>query len=290
MQTDPSNQKKAGESPDSNFIQRLIEDERRSGRKGREIITRFPPEPNGYLHIGHAKSICLNFGLAAHYAGTCHLRFDDTNPSTEDVEYVESIQRDIRWLGFDWGAHLYYASDYYEQLYDLAVQLIRQGQAYVCELDAEAFREYRGVPTRPGRASPWRERPLAENLDLFARMRAGEFPEGRYVLRAKIDMASPNLHLRDPVIYRIKHVAHHRTLTRWCIYPMYDFAHCVSDSIEKITHSICTLEFEVHRPLYDWFLDALQVYHPQQIEFARLNLSYTIMSKRKLQVLVTGAH
>lgn len=268
------------------FIRSIIEDDLKTGKYGGRVVTRFPPEPNGYLHIGHAKSICMNFGLARGYGGVCHLRFDDTNPSTEDVEYVESIQRDIRWLGFDWGQNLFYASDYYEQLYEFAVQLINKGKAYVCELNAEKFKEYRGVPTLPGKDSPWRQRPIEESLDLFTRMRSGEFDEGRYVLRAKIDMTSPNLHMRDPVIYRIKKETHHRTGSKWCIYPMYDFAHCLSDSIEKITHSICTLEFEVHRPLYDWIIDALGVYHPRQIEFARLNLTYTIMSKRKLQQLV----
>jgi glutaminyl-tRNA synthetase len=273
-------------SPAGHFIRRIIEDDLKTGKYDGRVVTRFPPEPNGCLHIGHAKSICMNFGLAGDYGGVCHLRFDDTNPSTEEVEYVESIQRDVRWLGFDWGPNLFYASDYYEQLYGFAVQLIQQGKAYVCELNAEEFKEYRGVPTRPGKDSPWRERPAEESLDLFARMRAGEFDEGRYVLRAKIDMTSPNLHMRDPVIYRIKKENHHRTGSKWCIYPMYDFAHCISDSIEKITHSICTLEFEVHRPLYDWILEALGVYRPRQIEFARLNLTYTVMSKRKLQQLV----
>ena len=273
-------------TPSGHFIRRIIEDDLKSGKSGGRVVTRFPPEPNGCLHIGHAKSICMNFGLARDYKGVCHLRFDDTNPSTEDVEFVESIQRDVRWLGFDWGKNLFYASDYYEQLYEFAVQLIKKGKAYVCELNTEEFKEYRGVPTRSGKNSPWRERPIEENLDLFTRMRAGEFDEGRYVLRAKIDMASPNLHMRDPVIYRIKKESHHRTGSKWCIYPMYDFAHCLSDSIEKITHSICTLEFEVHRPLYDWILDALEVYHPQQIEFAWLSLSYTILSKRKLRQLV----
>ena len=273
-------------APAGHFIRRIIEEDIKDGKYNGRVVTRFPPEPNGYLHIGHAKSICMNFGLALAYGGVCHLRFDDTNPSTEEVEYVESIQRDVRWLGFDWGRNLFYASDYYERLYECAVQLIRNGKAYVCELNADEFKEYRGAPTRPGRDSPWRERPAAESLDLFARMRAGEFEEGRCVLRARIDMTSPNLHMRDPVIYRIKKEDHHRTGSKWCIYPMYDFAHCISDSIEKITHSICTLEFEVHRPLYDWILEALGVYRPRQIEFARLNLSYTVMSKRKLQQLV----
>ncbi|MBU4201368.1 MAG: glutamine--tRNA ligase/YqeY domain fusion protein [Verrucomicrobia bacterium] len=270
------------------FIRRIIEDDLKTGKTGGRVVTRFPPEPNGPPHIGHAKSIGMNFGLAAEFGGVCHLRFDDTNPSTEDVEYVDAFQRDIRWLGFDWGQNLFYASDYYERLYTYAVELIKKGKAYVCELNTGEFKEYRGVPTRPGKESPGRTRLVEENLDIFARMRAGEFDEGRYVLRARIDMASPNLHLRDPVIYRIKKEVHHRTGAVWCIYPMYDFAHCLSDSIEKITHSICTLEFEVHRPLYDWILDALEVYHPRQIEFARLNLSYTIMSKRKLQQLVEG--
>ncbi|MFA5042388.1 MAG: glutamine--tRNA ligase/YqeY domain fusion protein [Kiritimatiellia bacterium] len=271
------------------FVREIIANDVKAGKNGGQVVTRFPPEPNGYLHIGHAKSICMNFGMAADFGGRCHLRFDDTNPETEDVEYVESIQEDIRWLGFDWGKHLYYASDYYEQLYQFAIQLIRAGKAYVCALSSEEFKNYRGVPTAPGKESPWRNRPIPENLDLFARMRAGEFAEGQYVLRAKIDMASPNLHLRDPVIYRINKTPHHRTGATWPIYPMYDFAHGLSDSIEGITHSICTLEFEVHRPLYDWILDALKTpCHPQQIEFARLNLTYTVMSKRKLQELVAA--
>jgi len=269
------------------FVRDIIQSDIQVNKHGGRVVTRFPPEPNGYLHIGHAKSICMNFGLAADFKGRCHLRFDDTNPETEDVEYVDSIQEDIRWLGFDWGEHLYYASDYYDRLYDYAVELIKRGKAYVCTLSLEAFKEYRGVPTQPGKESPWRNRPVAESLDLFARMRQGEFEEGAYVLRAKIDMASSNLHMRDPVIYRIRKAPHHRTGTRWVIYPMYDFAHGLSDSIEGITHSICTLEFEVHRPLYDWILDALEApCHPQQIEFARLNLTYTLMSKRKLQQLV----
>jgi glutaminyl-tRNA synthetase len=250
-------------------------------------VTRFPPEPNGYLHIGHAKSICLNFGIAADYKGRCHLRFDDTNPEAEDVEYVDAIMRDVRWLGFDWDQHLYYASDYYGKLYGYAEELIRKDKAYVCTLTTEQFKEYRGAPPAPGKDSPWRNRPVAESLALFRRMRAGEFEEGQYVLRAKIDMASPNVHMRDPVIYRIKKVPHHRTGDTWCLYPMYDFTHCISDALEGITHSICTLEFEVHRPLYDWILDQIAVpCHPQQIEFARLNLSYTVMSKRKLLELV----
>lgn len=269
----------------TDFIRDIVAEDLKA-KKHKAIVTRFPPEPNGYLHIGHAKSISLNFGIAAENNGTCHLRFDDTNPAKEDVEYVKSIQEDIRWLGFDWGDHLYYASDYFEKLYEYAVQLIKKGKAYVCTLDMEEFKEYRSVPTRPGKESPWRNRPIEESLDLFQRMHAGEFEDGAYVLRAKIDMASPNLHMRDPVIYRIKKTDHHRTGEKWCIYPMYDFAHCLSDSIEGITHSICTLEFEVHRPLYDWILDELDVHHPQQIEFARLNLSYTVMSKRKLLKLI----
>ncbi len=269
-----------------NFIKAIIEEDLKSGKYGGRVHTRFPPEPNGYLHIGHAKSICLNFGLAAEYGGLCNLRFDDTNPSKEEVEYVESIQEDVRWLGFDWGDRLYYASDYFERLYEHAVRLIEKGKAYVDSLSSEEIRRYRGTLTEPGQESPYRNRSVEENLDLFRRMRRGEFPDGAHVLRAKIDMASPNLNLRDPVMYRIKHEDHHRTGGRWCLYPMYDYAHCVSDSIEGITHSICTLEFEDHRPLYDWFLDELEIYHPQQIEFARLNLTRTVMSKRKLLRLV----
>ncbi len=271
----------------NHFIKEIIQADLRSNKHGGQVVTRFPPEPNGYLHIGHAKSICMNFGLAEEFGGRCHLRFDDTNPATEDVEYVDAIQADIRWLGFDWGEHLHFASDYYQYLYECAERLIQLGRAYVCTLSAEEFKAYRGAPTQPGRPSPWRERPPAESLNLFRRMKAGEFPDGQYVLRAKIDMDSPNLHMRDPVIYRIRRVPHHRTGDTWCVYPMYDFAHCLSDAVEGITHSICTLEFEVHRPLYDWILDALSTpCHPQQIEFARLNLSYTLMSKRKLQQLV----
>jgi glutaminyl-tRNA synthetase len=272
------------------FIQQIIEDDNRTGKFSRRVHTRFPPEPNGYLHIGHAKSICLNFGLALQYGGLCNLRFDDTNPTKEDVEYVESIQEDVRWLGFDWGDRLYYASDYFEQLYQWAVQLIKAGKAYVCDLNAEQVRDYRGTLTTPGKESPYRNRGIDENLDLFQRMRAGEFPDGARTLRAKIDMASPNLNLRDPVMYRILHAHHHRTGDKWCIYPTYDFTHGQSDSIEKITHSICTLEFENNRPLYDWYLDQLGIYHPQQIEFARLNLTYTVMSKRKFLELVKGGH
>ncbi|MEW6440360.1 MAG: glutamine--tRNA ligase/YqeY domain fusion protein [bacterium] len=276
-----------GEGRALHFIRARIEEDLREGKNQGRVVTRFPPEPNGYLHIGHAKSICLNFGLAAEYQGRCHLRFDDTNPTKEEVEYVESIQEDVRWLGFDWGEHLYYASDYFPKLFRYAVDLIRQGQAYVCDLSPEEIRRYRGTLTEPGRESPYRSRSVEENLELFERMRAGEFPDGSRVLRARIDMASPNLNMRDPVMYRILKVPHHRTGDAWCIYPMYDFAHCVSDAIEGITHSICTLEFEDHRPLYDWFLDQLDVpCHPQQIEFARLNLTYTVMSKRKLLRLV----
>lgn len=268
------------------FIREIIAQDLQAGKHARPV-TRFPPEPNGYLHIGHAKAICLNFGIAEEFGGRCHLRFDDTNPETEDVAYVDAIQRDIRWLGFDWGQHLYYASDYFDELYEFAVRLIRKGLAYVCELSMERWKEHRGVPTRPGIPSPWRDRPLDENLRLFEQMKAGVFEEGRYVLRAKIDMASPNLHLRDPAMYRIKKVHHHQTGATWNIYPTYDFAHGQSDSIEGITHSLCSLEFEVHRPLYDWFVEALELpCRPRQIEFARLNLTYTIMSKRRLQLLV----
>src|SRR5262245_40161965 len=270
----------------ASFIQDLLDRDRVTGRFGGRVRTRFPPEPNGYLHIGHAKSICLNFGLAEANGGLCNLRFDDTNPTTENVEYVEAIKEDVRWLGFDWGDRLFYASDYFERMYEYAVALVRRERAYVCDLSAEEISRYRGSFTEPGRDSPWRGRSVEENLDLLARMRAGEFPDGGKTLRAKIDMASPNLNLRDPVMYRIVHASHHRTGDTWRIYPMYDWAHGLEDSIERVTHSICTLEFENHRPLYDWFLDALEAYHPQQIEFARLNLSYTLMSKRKLLELV----
>jgi glutaminyl-tRNA synthetase len=269
-----------------NFIKEIIEEDLRTNRFGGRVHTRFPPEPNGYLHIGHAKSICLNFGIAEEYGGLCNLRFDDTNPETEDVRYIEAIKEDIRWLGFDWEDREYYASDYFEQLYEYAVQLIKMGKAYVCDLTPEQIREYRGTPTKPGKESPYRNRSVEENLRLFEKMRNGEFKEGEKTLRAKIDMSSPNLNMRDPVIYRIKYTPHPRTGTKWCIYPTYDFAHCLSDSIEGITHSLCTLEFEDHRPLYDWFLDQLGVHHPKQIEFARLNLSYTVMSKRMLSELV----
>ncbi|MCL2669149.1 MAG: glutamine--tRNA ligase/YqeY domain fusion protein [Syntrophaceae bacterium] len=271
----------------SDFIREIINDDRATGKHQGRISTRFPPEPNGYPHIGHAKSICLNFGIAAQYGGTCNLRFDDTDPSGESMEYVESIIRDVQWLGFDWQGHLYYASDYYEKLYQYALQLIRAGKAYVCDLTPDQMREYRGTLTEPGKESPCRDRSVEENLDLFQRMRAGEFAEGRRTLRAKIDMASPNITLRDPIMYRIKRELHYRTADQWCIYPMYDFAHCLSDCIEGITHSICTLEFENHRPLYNWFLKQLvEEPRPRQIEFARLDLSYTVMSKRKLMKLV----
>ena len=276
--------------PPTNFIRAIIDEDMKTGKYEDRVHTRFPPEPNGYLHIGHAKSICLNFGLANDYRGLCNLRFDDTNPCKEELEYVESIIEDMKWLGFDWEDRLYYASDYFEQLYEYAVQLIRSGKVYVCDLSADEIRNYRGTLTEPGTNSPYRDRPVDENLDLFAHMRAGEFEDGSRVLRAKIDMASPNLNMRDPVIYRILREEHHRTGDTWCIYPMYDFTHGLSDSIERITHSICTLEFEDHRPLYDWFLDQLNVYHPQQIEFARLNLTYTVLSKRRLLELVTGGH
>lgn len=276
-----------GSSKVSDFIREIIEEHIRTNRFQGRVATRFPPEPNGYLHIGHAKSICLNFGIAAQYGGTCNLRMDDTDPSGETQEYVDAIIQDVKWLGFDWGDRLYFASDYYDQLYQYAIQLIKEGKAYVCSLSPEEIRQYRGTLTEPGRDSPYRNRSVEENLDLFERMRAGEFEEGTHVLRAKIDMNSPNMVMRDPVIYRIKKVPHYRTGNKWCIYPMYDFAHCLSDSIEKITHSICTLEFENNRELYDWFLDTLRVeHHPQQIEFARLNLSYTILSKRRLIELV----
>ncbi|HHP7235999.1 MAG TPA: glutamine--tRNA ligase/YqeY domain fusion protein [Desulfobacterales bacterium] len=269
-----------------NFIRAIVEADLKTGKWDGRVQTRFPPEPNGYLHIGHAKSICLNFGLAADYNGRCNLRFDDTDPSKESMEYVESIKEDVRWLGFDWEDREYYASDYFEALYEFALALIRKDLAYVESLSAEEIPQYRGTLTEPGRESPYRNRPVEENLDLFVRMRQGEFADGEHVLRAKIDMASPNLLMRDPTLYRIRHVPHYRTGDRWCIYPMYDFTHCLSDSLERITHSICTLEFEINRELYDWVLDQLEVYHPQQIEFARLNLTYTVLSKRKLITLV----
>ena len=270
----------------ADFIRSIIAEDIKAKKYEGRAHTRFPPEPNGYLHIGHAKSICLNFGIAAEFGGLCNLRFDDTNPTKEEVEYVESIKEDVRWLGFDWDDRMFFASDYFDRLYGYAVQLIRDGRAYVCDLSPREIREYRGTLTEPGKDSPYRNRSVDENLDLFERMRAGEFEDGSRTLRAKIDMKSGNLNMRDPVIYRILHATHHRTGDKWCIYPMYDFAHCFSDSLERITHSICTLEFEDHRPLYDWFLDALGVYHPRQIELARLNLSYTVLSKRKLIELV----
>lgn len=277
---------KLNKAKPQNFIKNIIEKDLSMNKNDERVHTRFPPEPNGYLHIGHAKSICLNFGLASEYKGLCNLRFDDTNPTKEEVEYVESIKLDIRWLGFNWGDRLFYASDYFDKLYEYANQLIKSKKAYVCSLSTGEIKEYRGTLTQPGRNSPYRSRSVEENLELFKRMRAGEFKEGEHVLRAKIDMESPNLNMRDPVIYRIIHESHHRTGNKWCIYPMYDFAHCLEDSIERITHSICTLEFEDHRPLYDWFLEQLNLFHPQQIEFARLNLSYTVLSKRKLLELV----
>ncbi len=274
----------------SNFIRTIIREDIAANKNDGRVHTRFPPEPNGYLHIGHAKAFCLNFGMAAEYGGLCNLRFDDTNPVKEDVEYVDSIMEDIRWLGFSWDDRLFYASDYFDQLYEYAVQLVKLGKAYVCDLSADEIREYRGTLTEPGKNSPFRDRTVEENLDLFERMKAGEFPDGTRVLRSRIDMAAGNLNMRDPVIYRNIHTSHHRTGDKWCLYPMYDFTHCLSDSIESITHSLCSLEFEDHRPLYDWYLDQLGVFHPQQIEFARLNLSYTIMSKRKLIQLVDGGH
>jgi len=274
----------------TDFIRAAVAEDNATSRFGGRVATRFPPEPNGYLHIGHAKAICIDFGIAQEFGGQCNLRFDDTNPVKEEVEYVDGILADIRWLGFEWAGQVLYASDYFEQLYAYAEQLIRQGQAYVDDLSAEDTREYRGTLTEPGRESPFRTRAVQENLDLFRRMRAGEFAEGTRTLRAKIDMASGNINLRDPVLYRILNAPHHRTGTTWCIYPMYDFAHGQSDSLERITHSLCSLEYEDHRPLYDWFLDALAIYHPRQIEFARLKLTYTIMSKRKLRRLVEDGH
>ncbi len=271
-----------------NFIRHIIDEDIAAGKNGGQVVTRFPPEPNGYLHIGHAKSICLNFGLARDYQGKCNLRFDDTNPHKENMEFVEAIQNDVKWLGFEWGDKTYYASDYFEKLYEFAIELIEKGLAYVCDLSAEETREYRGTLKEPGKNSPYRERTVEENLDLFKRMRAGEFPDGAKVLRAKIDMASPNMNLRDPTLYRIRHgVVHHQTGSEWCLYPMYDYTHPISDALEGVTHSICTLEFEDHRPLYEWVLDNITIpCHPQQIEFSRLNLQYTVMSKRKLTQLV----
>ncbi|HMC64644.1 MAG TPA: glutamine--tRNA ligase/YqeY domain fusion protein [Gemmataceae bacterium] len=295
----PAAARETGRSPDGpsrepirplNFIEEIIEEHNRTGRFGGRVHTRFPPEPNGYLHIGHAKSICLNYGLAKKYGGKFNLRYDDTNPVKEDIEYVDSIREDVRWLGADWQDREFYAADYFGQLYEWAEQLIQAGKAYVCDLSADEVRETRGTLTKPGQESPYRNRSVEENLDLFRRMRAGEFADGSRTLRAKIDMAHPNLNMRDPVMYRILHAEHHRTGDHWCIYPMYDWAHGQSDSIEGITHSICTLEFENHRPLYDWYLDALGIYHPQQIEFARLNLTYTVLSKRRLIELVKGGY
>jgi len=274
----------------TDFIREIVAADVAAGKWDGKVVTRFPPEPNGCLHIGHAKAFCINFGIAAENGGVCHLRFDDTNPTTEEMEYVESITEDVRWLGWDWGDHLCYASDYFEQMWDYAVQLVRDGKAYVDDLSAEEIRAHRGTLTEPGREGPHRDRPVEENLDLFERMRKGEFPDGSRVLRAKIDMASPNLNLRDPVMYRILHAAHHRTGDEWCIYPTYDWAHGLEDSIEGITHSLCSLEFENHRPLYDWYLDQLGVHHPQQIEFARLELTYTVMSKRRMLELVEGGY
>jgi len=278
------------EQSTKDFIREIIDTDIKTNKYNGRVHTRFPPEPNGYLHIGHAKSICLNFGIAADYKGLCNLRFDDTNPAKEEEEYVQSIIDNVKWLGFDWEDRLFFASDYFPQMYEYALQLVKAGKAYVDDLPADQITEYRGTLTQPGRNSPYRDRPIEENLDLFQRMKAGEFPDGQKVLRAKIDMAHPNLNMRDPVMYRILHATHHRTGDTWCIYPMYDWAHGLEDSLERITHSICTLEFENHRPLYDWFLDALGVYHPQQIEFARLNLTYTVMSKRLLLQLVEGKY
>jgi glutaminyl-tRNA synthetase len=287
MDTASSGATTSAEKANLDFIREIVEDDLRTG-KHQTVVTRFPPEPNGYLHIGHAKSICLNFGIAQEYGGRCHLRFDDTNPAKEDIEYVDSIMEDVKWLGFDWGEHLYYASDYYEKLYACAEELIVKGLAYVDSLSPEQMREYRGTPTEPGRNSPYRDRSVEENLDLFRRMRAGEFADGAHILRAKIDMASPNLNMRDPALYRIRRAHHHRTGDAWLLYPMYDYAHPISDALEGITHSICTLEFEDHRPLYDWVIANLTLpAHPRQIEFARLNMTHTVMSKRKLLQLVT---
>jgi len=274
----------------SDFVRNIVANDLRAAKNGGQVITRFPPEPNGYLHIGHAKSICLNFGVASENGGRCHLRFDDTNPTKEEVEFVDSIKEDVQWLGWDWGEHLYFASDYFESLYDYAVKLIHDGKAYVCDLSPQEIRDYRGTLTERGKNSPYRDRSIEENLGLFEKMRAGDYEEVSRVLRAKIDMASPNLNLRDPVIYRILKARHHRTGDRWCIYPTYDFTHGQSDSIEGVTHSICTLEFEDHRPLYDWFLESLEIFHPQQIEFARLNLTYTVLSKRRLIELVAKGY
>ena len=280
---------KAEAGPTRDFVRRHIDEDLNTRRYG-GVVTRFPPEPNGYLHIGHAKSACLNFGLAADYGGRCHMRFDDTNPTKEEQEFVEAILEDVRWLGWDWGEHLCFASDYFDQLHDWAVKMIKGGRAYVCDLTMEQIRQHRGTLTEPGRNSPYRDRSVEENLDLFERMRAGEFPNGARVLRARIDMAAGNVNLRDPVMYRILHATHHRAGGKWCIYPMYDFTHGQSDSIEGVTHSLCTMEFEDHRPLYNWYLEALGVYHPEQTEFARLNLSHTVLSKRRLLQLVSDGH
>ncbi len=289
--SNPKDNNSAEALSSTNFIKYIIEEDLKIGKNDGKVLTRFPPEPNGYLHVGHAKSICLNFGLAAEYHGLCNLRYDDTDPSKESIEYVASIKEDVRWLGFDWQDREYYASNYFEQLFEYAVQLIKAGNAYIDSLSAEEIRQYRGTLTRTGKNSPYRERSIEENLDLFERMRAGEFRDGAHVLRAKIDMASPNMIMRDPTLYRIRHVSHYRTGKMWCIYPMYDFTHCLSDSIEGITHSLCTLEFEINRQLYDWVLDHLNVEcHPRQIEFARLNLSFTVLSKRKLIRLVEDGH
>ena len=289
MSNDPNSGKDLINVP-TNFIKTIINDDLKTNKYEGRVHTRFPPEPNGYLHIGHAKSICLNFGLGIEYKGKTNLRFDDTNPSKEDTEYVDSIKEDVHWMGFDWDDRMFYASDYFEKLYSYAEELIKLGKAFVCDLNAQEVKEYRGTLTQPGKESPYRNRSIDENLDLFRRMKAGEFPDGSKTLRAKIDMASPNINMRDPAVYRIKRATHHRTGDKWCIYPMYDYAHCMSDSFEHITHSICTLEFEDHRPLYDWFLNALNLYHPQQIEFARLNITNTVLSKRKLLFLVTEGH
>jgi glutaminyl-tRNA synthetase len=288
--SDPSGDAAAVVSPRSNFVRDIVIDDLKTNKYGGRVHTRFPPEPNGYLHIGHAKSICLNFGLAAEFGGKTNLRFDDTNPEKEEQEYVDSIKENVRWLGFDWEDRIFYASDYFGQLYEWAKQLVRAGKAFVCDLTADEVRQYRGTLTEPGKESPYRNRSVEENLDLLERMRVGEYPDGSRTLRAKIDMASPNLNLRDPVMYRILHAEHHRTGNAWSIYPMYDFAHGQSDSIEGITHSICTLEFEDHRPLYDWYIEQLGIHHPQQIEFDRLNITYTLMSKRKLLQLVEQHH
>jgi glutaminyl-tRNA synthetase len=274
----------------ANFIRHIVAEDLANNKNNGKVATRFPPEPNGYLHIGHAKSICLNFGIAEEYQGTCNLRFDDTNPSKEEQEYIDAIKEDVRWLGFDWGEKEYYASDYFDKFYDLAIKLIKQGKAYVCELNADQVREYRGTLTEAGKNSPYRDRSTEENLSLFSAMKNGQLEEGSAVLRAKIDMASPNMNMRDPTIYRIRKINHHQTGDKWCIYPMYDFAHCVSDALEGITHSLCTLEFADHRPLYDWYLDQLEVGHPQQIEFSRLSLQHTVVSKRKLKLLVDNGH